>query len=103
MADDYYYRKQVIEIFDLEEGFLAELEAEDLIHTIEVETCGERVFPLDQVERLRIISNLVRDLEVNLPGVEVILAMRENMILMQRQFDKIMEALVTELKGRFNP
>jgi len=25
------------------------------------------------------------------------------MILMQRQFDKIMEALVTELKGRFNP
>jgi MerR family transcriptional regulator, heat shock protein HspR len=102
MADDYYYRKQVIEIFDFEEGFLAELEAEELVHSVEVEVGGERVFPLDQVERLRIISNLVRDLEVNLPGVEVILVMRENMILMQRQFDKIIEALVTELKGRFN-
>ncbi len=102
MADEYYYRKQVIEIFDLEESFLAELEEEDLIHTVEVEASDERVFPIDQVERVRIISNLVRDLEVNLPGVEVILAMRENMILMQRQFDSIMEMLVAELKGRLN-
>jgi MerR family transcriptional regulator/heat shock protein HspR len=102
MGDDYYYRKQVVEIFDLEEGFLARLEEEELVHTVEVEIGGERVFPIDQVERLRIISNLVRDLDVNLAGVEVILAMRENMILMQRQFDKIIEALVTELKGRFN-
>jgi MerR family transcriptional regulator/heat shock protein HspR len=102
MGDEYYYRKQVIEIFELEEGFLAELEEEDLIHTVEVETCGEKVFTMDQVERVRIISNLVRDLEVNLPGVEVILAMRENMILMQRQFDNIIETLVAELKGRLN-
>lgn len=102
MADNYYYRKQVIEIFEFEEGFLTQLEAEELVHTVEVESGGEKVFPVDQVERLRIISNLVRDLEVNLPGVEVILAMRENMILMQRQFDKILEALVAELKERVN-
>ncbi|MBI4962650.1 MAG: hypothetical protein HY913_05175 [Desulfomonile tiedjei] len=102
MADEYYYRKQIIEIFDLEEGFLAELEREELVRSVEVETSSERVFPVDQVERLRIISNLVRDLEVNLPGVEVILSMRENMILMQRQFDKIIETLVVELKGRID-
>jgi MerR family transcriptional regulator/heat shock protein HspR len=102
MVEHYYYRKQIIEIFDFEEGFLSQLEAEELVHTVEVESGGEQVFPVDQVERLRIISNLVRDLEVNLPGVEVILAMRENMILMQRQFDKILEALVTELKERVN-
>ncbi len=102
MADDYYYRKQVIEIFDLEESFLAELEREELIHSVKEDASGERVFPVDQVERVRIISNLVKDLDVNLAGVEVILTMRENMILMQRQFDQIIETLVTELKGRFN-
>ena len=102
MGDEYYYRKQVIEIFELEESFLSELEEEDLIRTVEVETYSEKVFPMDQVERVRIIANLVRDLEVNLPGVEVILAMRENMILMQRQFDNIIETLVAELKGRLD-
>ncbi len=37
---------------------------------------------------------------MNLPGVEVILEMRENMIRMQRQFDQILEAIVKELKVR---
>jgi hypothetical protein len=32
--------------------------------------------------------------------VEVILEMRENMILMQRQFDQILDAMVRELKSR---
>jgi MerR family transcriptional regulator, heat shock protein HspR len=100
MNQEYYYRKQVIEIFDLDEQFLEELEAEDLICSSEMEAGRERVFLPAQVERIRIIRNLVEDLEVNLPGVEVILEMRENMVRMQRQFDKILELLVQDLKGR---
>lgn len=101
MAEDYYYRKQVVEIFEFDEDFLDRLEAEDLVHSVELVPGREPVFPIEEVERIRIISNLMRELEVNLPGVEVILGMRENMILMQRQFDRILEILVEELKGRF--
>ncbi len=100
MAPDYYYRRQIIEIFECDEGFIDRLEAEDLVQSVEAESEPERVFPPDQVERIRIINNLMRELEVNLAGVEVILAMRENMIRMQRQFDEILDILVQELKGR---
>jgi MerR family transcriptional regulator, heat shock protein HspR len=100
MAADYYYRRQIIEIFECDEGFIDRLEAEDLVQSVEAESEPERVFPPDQVERIRIINNLMRELEVNLAGVEVILAMRENMIRMQRQFDEILDILVRELKGR---
>ena len=100
MAPNFYYRRQIIELFECDENFLDNLEAEDLVHSVEDESERERVFPPDQVERIRIINNLVRDLDVNLAGVEVILAMRENMIRMQRQFNEILEILVQELKGR---
>jgi DNA-binding transcriptional MerR regulator len=100
MSEQYYYRKQVIELFDCDEAFLDELEAEALVHSIEAGTGGERVFSSDQVERIRIITNLVRDLEVNLPGCEVILEMRERLINMRSQFDQILAMLVTHFKKR---
>jgi MerR family transcriptional regulator/heat shock protein HspR len=100
MNEHYYSRHQVIEIFEFDEGFLDQLEAEDLVVSQEIGSATERVFTMEQVDRMRIINNLVRDLEVNLAGVEVILEMRENMILMQRQFDQILDAMVRELKSR---
>jgi MerR family transcriptional regulator, heat shock protein HspR len=100
MAQHYYYKKQVIEFFSFDEAFLETLEAEELVRSVEVESCEERVFPADQVERLRIIHNLVEELDVNLPGVEVILSMRDNMILMQEQFQQILETLAREVKSR---
>jgi MerR family transcriptional regulator, heat shock protein HspR len=98
--EDYYYRKQVMEIFQCDEIFLKRLEDEGLVHCVKVEPLEETVFPPDQLERIRIIRNLIEELEVNLPGVEVILSMRENMILMQNQFQEILAALVAELKTR---
>jgi MerR family transcriptional regulator/heat shock protein HspR len=100
MAQNYYYRGQIIEIFEVDESFLDALEAEDLVQPVREESTQEKVFPLDQVERIRIINNLVNDLEVNFAGVEVIMEMRENLIRMQRQFDQILERLVKELKTR---
>ncbi len=100
MAENYYYRRQIIEIFEVEESFLDVLEAEDLVRPVPEEATHEKVFTPDQVERIRIINNLVHDLEVNLAGVEVIMEMRENLIRMQRQFDQILERLVEELRAR---
>jgi MerR family transcriptional regulator, heat shock protein HspR len=100
MARTYYYRKEIIEIFRCDEQFLSELEAENLVRPVEEDSLEEQVFPPDQVERIRIITTLMHDLEVNLAGVEVILEMRENMIRMQQQFHQILESLVDELKTR---
>jgi MerR family transcriptional regulator, heat shock protein HspR len=100
MNETYYSRDQVLEIFGVQESFLDELEREDLIICSIQESLAGKIYPVDQIERIRIISNLVHDLEVNLPGVEVILQMRENMILMRHQFDQILEALVKEIKLR---
>lgn len=102
MAQEYYFRRQVIEIFGFDEEFLIKLEAEDLVHSVEVESLPEPVYSPEQFDRLRVIRNLMKELEVNLPGVEVILEMRENMIRMQRQFDVILETLVRELKGKLS-
>jgi len=100
MADEYYFRKQVIEIFGFDEQFLDELEAEELVRSERLEPSRESVFTRDQMERIRIIDNLVRELEVNLAGVEVILEMRENMLRMQRQFDVILQTIVEQLRGK---
>jgi MerR family transcriptional regulator, heat shock protein HspR len=100
MGELYYYRRQVIEIFECEHDFLNELEREELIRPVQVESIPEQVYTPEQVERIRIIRNLTHDLDVNLAGVEVIMAMRENMIQMQGQFYEILESLVRELKTR---
>jgi len=100
MADEYYFRKQVIEIFGFDEQFHDELEAEELVRSERLEPSRESVFTRDQMERIRIIDNLVRELEVNLAGVEVILEMRENMLRMQRQFDVILQTIVEQLRGK---
>jgi MerR family transcriptional regulator, heat shock protein HspR len=102
MAQEYYFRRQVTEIFGFNEDFLIELETEDIVHCVEMEAVPEPVYPLDQFDRLRVIFNLMNELDVNLAGVEVILEMRENMIRMQQQFNVILEMLVRELKDRLS-
>ncbi len=47
-----------------------------------------------------LIRVLVRELDVNLAGVEVILHMREDLFSMQRQFDEILRSLVEEMRRR---
>ncbi len=102
MPEQFYYRRQVIEIFDCDEEFLNELEQEQLIESTPEQTGNEIGYTPDQMERLRVIRSLVKELDVNLAGVEVILGMRENMIRMQKQFDQILESLVNELKVRIS-
>lgn len=51
-----------------------------------------------ELERARLIAVLTEELEVNLPGAEVIVRMREDMIAMQRQFQEILAGLVRELR-----
>jgi MerR family transcriptional regulator/heat shock protein HspR len=55
---------------------------------------------VDDAERLRLITVLMREMDVNLAGAEVILHMRDDLRAMQRQFDEILHGLVEELRRR---
>ncbi len=81
----------------VEPDFLQTLEAEDLIHlkhTLE----GDLVISAEDVERVRLVMLLTGELDVNLPGVEVIMHMRDSMLAMRQQFAEILDALVEEMR-----
>jgi DNA-binding transcriptional MerR regulator len=61
---------------------------------------SEPVISPEDAERLRLITVLMRELDVNLAGVEVILHMHADLCSMQRQFDAILQSLVSELRQR---
>jgi MerR family transcriptional regulator, heat shock protein HspR len=77
--------------------FLEQLAQEGLI---EVKRTLDDVMVISAagVERVRFITFLTEELEVNMPGAEVIVHMRDDMIAMQRQFDEILASVVDELK-----
>lgn len=68
----------------------------EIKHTVD----DEQVISAEDAERLRLITVLMREMDVNLPGAEVILHMREDLCNMQRQFDEILRTLVDELRQR---
>jgi MerR family transcriptional regulator/heat shock protein HspR len=83
----------------IDDSFVEMVAIEDLIvvkHTIE----GEAVLSEADADRLCVIVRLMRDLEINLAGVEVILNMRDEVRSMRDQFDEVMHALVDELRKR---
>ena len=98
MEKEFWTYTEIMQIFKVEESFLLELMAEDII----CPTCREgnalQMFSAREMEKLRLAKILVEEMEVNLPGVEVILRMRQNMIDMRRQFDDILEEVSRQLK-----
>ena len=58
----------------------------------------EPVVSGDDVDKARLAMLLMNELEVNLAGAEVIVHMREEMLAMQRQFGKILETLIEEIR-----
>lgn len=73
----YYTRKQVLELLEIDDGFLGTLISEEIVQIDAPGGQGE--FSEQMLERVRVAQNLVRDLEVNLAGVAIILRMREDM------------------------
>ena len=58
---------------------------------------GVRLYSQVDVERVRMVLRLTRDLGVNLAGVDVILSMREKMENLQQE----MERMAEEMRARF--
>jgi len=88
--------QEVIEICGVDEKFVLLLEKEEVIRPIIQRK--QKMYPLDQVDRVRVAHVLYREMQVNLEGVEVALHMREQMIEMQRAFEKTVRELRKRLK-----
>ena len=91
----FYSRQQIVQILDIRDDFLFTLEREEIVFCdAPDEHPGE--FSEQMLERARVADNLVNELEVNLPGVAVILQMRENLAALRHH----LENLARELQKR---
>jgi len=93
----YFTRREIVELLSINEGFLVQLEQEEIVQCDTADEPG----PADEVrysevmlERARVADNLVHELDVNLAGVAVILQMRENLATLRHQ----LEAALGELR-----
>jgi MerR family transcriptional regulator/heat shock protein HspR len=100
MDKEFWTVTEVMETFDVDEGFLADLEEEELLCSVCREGSPAKLFRTEELEKLRLVKALVEDMGVNLAGVEVILRMRQMMFDMRRQFDEILDDLAQEFQSR---
>jgi MerR family transcriptional regulator/heat shock protein HspR len=91
----------VAEMLGLHQQTLRKYEEEGLIHPRR--TIGKtRMYTLDDVERLRLIITLTRDLGLNIAGVEIVLRMRDEIDEMRRMMDFMLEQLDAPLRDQAN-
>jgi MerR family transcriptional regulator/heat shock protein HspR len=91
MARKYLRIAEVVKLCGVKEDFLDRLERESVIRPIMRQR--RKMYPLDQVERVRVAHILIDELGVNLEGAEVVLHMRAQMIAMQQQFKELLRRL----------
>ena len=96
MPRKYFRITEVVEICRVDRDFIARLERERIVQPIIRSRL--KVYPRDQVERVRVARLLMKEMSVNLEGAEVALNMREQMIAMQRQFNEVLRRLARQLK-----
>ena len=96
MARRYLKITEVVRICGVDKDFVLRLEREQLVEPVVRQK--EKVYPPEQVERVRVARILMEDMGVNVEGAEVALHMRDQMIAMQRQFNEILQRLSRELK-----
>jgi MerR family transcriptional regulator/heat shock protein HspR len=88
----FYTRKQVIELLEIDDGFLVTLEREEIIAR-DAPSGSASEFSELMLERARVAQNLVRDLDVNLPGVAVIVRLREEVSGLRRNLEQLLGEL----------
>jgi MerR family transcriptional regulator, heat shock protein HspR len=96
MARKYLHLADVTRICKVNRKFVMRLERERVISPIRRRR--EKLYPLDQVDRVRVAHLLIDEMGVNLEGAEVALHMREQMIAMQRQFNEVLHLLRRQMK-----
>ena len=101
MDKEFWTMEEVVTTLRIERGLLEQLEREEIICPVCTEEVPEKSLSARELEKAYLARLLMEEMDVNLPGVEVILRMRENMIEMRRQFDRILDDLSREIHRRF--
>jgi MerR family transcriptional regulator, heat shock protein HspR len=96
MPRKYFQITEVIKTCGVDRKFILELERESMVQPVMQRR--RKLYPADQVERIRLANLLIREMGVNLEGAEVVLHMREQMIAMQRQFNEVLRLIGQEMK-----
>jgi MerR family transcriptional regulator/heat shock protein HspR len=90
----------VCEMFNIHPQTLRVYEREGLLHPRRVG--GARLYSQEDLEQIRIILNLTKELGVNRAGVDIILRMRRRMEALQREVDDMMEHLERDIRKEFS-
>lgn len=85
----YFRVADIVAVCDVSAEFIHALEEESLIKSVRRRRL--KCYPLEQVDRIRVAQILVREMGVNLAGVEVALHMREQIISMRRELAVILQ------------
>jgi MerR family transcriptional regulator, heat shock protein HspR len=94
-----YMISAVAETYDIHPQTLRLYEREGLLKPSRSEG-NTRLYTQEDLERLELILNLIRDLGVNLAGVEVILNMRQRLEEMQSEMQEFIQYVERELANR---
>lgn len=89
----------VCEMFEIHPQTLRMYEKEGLLHPQRVS--GARLYSQEDLERIRVILNLTKELGVNRAGVDIILRMRRRVETLQREMDNMLDYLELDMQKRF--
>ena len=98
MSKEFWTITEVVELFEVEENFLIDLEQEEILCPTCRDDSTTKLFSSSELQKLRIAKILFEDMGVNVPGIEVILRMRQTMFDMRNQFDAILEGVAEDLR-----
>src|SRR4030042_704920 len=101
MAKEYWSITEIVERFQVDQYLVEELEKEEIICSICPESHVVRHYSAPDMDKVRIARILMEDMDVNMPGVEIILRMRQSMIEMRKQFDAILEDMALQINEAF--
>jgi len=89
----------VCEMFHIHPQTLRLYEREGLLHPQRVG--GARLYSQEDVERIRMILNLTKELGVNRAGVDIILRMRRRFEALQIEMEQMMDHLENDIQKEF--
>jgi len=89
----------VCEMFSIHPQTLRLYEREGLVHPQRVS--GARLYSQEDLEQIRMIVNLTKELGVNRAGVDIILRMRRRVEALQSEMEEMMDYLETDIRESF--
>ena len=89
----------VCEMFDIHPQTLRIYEREGMLHP--QRSGGARLYSQEDLEQIRMILNLSKELGVNRAGVDIILRMRRRYEALQREMEEMMGYLENDIRKEF--